>query len=166
MALAPKFLFTMKLQSSKKLVEGNLTLTYEDQTTHKPVILTVPASSGAPGHQTLEKVWTVGKGPIPPSSAMLGDYTVVLAWYPPGNKAAIGARFYPIKPDPIISNNRGHKRTEIGLHLDNNYKYSPGSAGCVVGLPNRHPGWTELLAALDYLKAQGVGAIPLTVQYT
>jgi hypothetical protein len=90
------------------------------------------AISGSPSHQSLDEIWTRGKGPIPP-----GDYTIETFGdiHPKVESFA-----FHILPDPIINPDDPSKiRSELFLHADMGV---PGTAGCIgVQLPTE---WGEV----------------------
>lgn len=132
-------------------IDGAFTLQYFDHTTGQKVVPfhRLPARSGQRGWTKTD--WTTAKSPIPfHEDLWLSTNSVPLQMEPKGTP------FFPIGSSPknigTISGPKGYKRTNVGLHLENQY---PGSAGCIVLLhdtPARHKGaWSlfEYLTNID-----------------
>ena len=93
----------------------------------KSDVLTFVAQSGLSKFQDIGHIWTRGRGAIPPSSSINGDYRINLL---PTFSNKSKSLFYLINPLNIYSNDLpGKMRSEIGLHLDRGVR---GSSGCVV----------------------------------
>lgn len=140
--------FSMDLEISRALRAG--TLTFFDAS--GGIVRKEPATSGLPGFQTGDHLWTRGAGPVPPAPGQAIQFSNGYNLTTRG----IEGMFFPMTPDPIMRNG-AVGRAEIGLHRDSNV---PGTAGCI-GL---------LLSKADYNEfcawARGLGTLPLEVKYT
>jgi len=123
------------------------------------IINTWVARSGQPNPADY---WTTGESPIPPSDRIIGEYQVNLNGYVPGDTTAMGDLYFHIEPDPILQKDGPGRRSEIGLHCDQNYDYAPGSAGCIAVSPND---WDDCEQILKNLKSKGLSKVPLEVDY-
>lgn len=143
MNLDPQLLFTMPLGFSSRLLTGNLRLDYGNGE-----IVNYLATSGAPGRQIKDLLWTRGKmGPIPP-----GEYYIPSIGYV-SNLPGISGLFFHIQPDP-------NPRAELGIHWDAN---APGTAGCIGII--RQSSFERFCDRLEELAEKGITQIPLKVQY-
>lgn len=109
--------------------------------------------------------WNRGSSPIPPSTAISSDkgYKVNLNEYCPGNTNAMGDHYYHIEPDPIVSNDGNNIREEIGIHSDENFFSKPGSAGCIVMMPEVFASFHQVMQAIK--KQEKTDYLPLEVVY-
>ncbi|WP_445173793.1 hypothetical protein [Microcoleus sp.] len=142
-----KLIFTMPLGKSKKLILGNLELSYPSGE-----IVNYLATSGLPDWQRPEDQWSRGKGPIP-----AGQYEIPSEAYWLETRGVEGL-FYHITPDPVGAGER--IRSELGIHYDAN---APGTSGCI-GLINRE-GWDGFCRRMAKIASLGVKTLSLKVQY-
>jgi hypothetical protein len=172
----PKYSFEFRmllpLETTDDFITGYLSLYEED---NDVPLLKIRASSGQRGHQWMDNYWERGKSPIPETSIIEGEYEVDTNYStpPPKMAAAMGSRYYHITPDPIVKwLEKQFVRSEVGLHFDANYNYSPGSAGCIVIQPRTpediaagRPGQKALNDKMDSFAKDGIKTVPLVVIY-
>ena len=109
--------------------------------------------------------WNRGASPIPPTSEVESSMWVNLTHYCPGDTSAMGRIYYHVEPDPIVCRfNKSLIRQEIGIHSDENHEYKPGSAGCIVMLPDDFKRWHKKVQEL-LAKVPGEVGWPLDVIY-
>lgn len=136
---------------SLRLIQGN------------QVLFSVPARSGNPNF-TGSDYFQTAYSPIPPSDQIMGKYHIDLKGYVPGIPDAMGDWYYHIEPDPILNlKDSTQRRSEIGLHADQNEETSPGTAGCI-GVQKKY--WNLVRTTLDALARSSQKYIRLTVNYT
>ena len=143
-----QLIFTMPLGISRKLILGNLRLTYPDGQN-----IDYLATSGLPDYQRPGDQWVRGKGPIPAGE----NYEIPTEPYPLETRGIEGL-FFHIRPDPVVSGDR--VRSELGVHYDANI---PGTSGCI-GLINWE-GWEAFCRRMRNIAALGINFLPLKVQY-
>lgn len=152
-----RFEFAMALpyKGQGSLVMGQLVLRHLGKVRDTWIV-----TSGCIGHQYHGSFTAKGKGPLPPSTRVLGGmYQVATKGIFLGQTKGVEGMFYPITPFEV---NLGVvKRGDFGIHFDANV---PGSAGCIV-VKNRKP-WNELEEFMEYAHThQGINSIPLLVDY-
>lgn len=106
--------------------------------------------------------WNLTGGLIPPTSEMPDNL-----WYEIGTKLIV----QPGQPVPegfIIyykgsndfTTKKGVTRSQIMLHPDSNYKNSPGSYGCIVGLPDEYNSFRDaFIEACKHLNRVRLGVV-------
>lgn len=128
-------------------IYGVFTLQYYDPVARKvtKVFERLPASSGQT--RWLRTNWTTGKSPTPYGAHWMATSPVPLLMTPRGTD------FFPIGTTQanigVIQGPKGQRRTEVGLHMENEY---PGTAGCTALLVNSPERRKKVLELFDYLK--------------
>lgn len=140
--------FAMDLRPTPALIAGTLSF----HSSSGEVLKEVPCTSGAPGYQTIDHIWTRGAGPCPPVAKQSIRFS---SGYHLNTKGIEGWAF-PMLPDPIMRNGQVG-RAEIMLHRDANV---PGTAGCLGVLLSKAK-YDEFV-----LWARKLGDLPLRIEYT
>lgn len=140
--------FHMDLEPSSALRAGSLR--FFDASGN--LVRREPCTSGLPGYQDHDDIWTRGAGPCPPVSGQAIRFSSGYHL----KKRGIEGWFFPMLPDPIMRNG-AVGRSEIGLHRDANV---PGTAGCL-GLLLSKAEYDEFVAW-----AKPLGDLPLMIVYT
>lgn len=140
--------FRMDLERTSALRAGTLSFFDANNT----LVRKEPATSGLPGYQSTNDVWTRGAGPVPsvPNQAIRFSDGYRLT------TRGIEGWAFPMLPDPIMRNG-SVGRSEIMLHRDANV---PGTAGCI-GLLVGRDDYDEFVKW-----AKNLGTLPLKVVYT
>jgi len=141
--------FSLKLAKSHALIMGDLVF-FQDGLELKRV----EATSGQRGYQHSDRYRIRAKGCIPPDI----DWQISTDGYHL-RSSGINGMFYHITPDPDPQTGRG----EFGLHQDANYRTYPGSAGCIVVLPEVFK--NEILPLMEGLRGRQ-SHVPLRVIYS
>jgi len=118
--------FRFPFAQSDNLIYGQLVLVMIDDDGTEITVASWIATSGLRGHQSLEGVWTRGKGALPPSVQIRED---VWADTIPQQKPNLGGLAFQIQPVTIHEKDGDRIRSEAFIHEDTN---SPGSLMCPV----------------------------------
>ena len=99
-------------------------------------------------------------GCIPANNNIIGrKYHILTTPEDSRHVKGVEGSFYRVYPNEVITT-KGTKRTAIGIHKDAN---EPGSLGCIVLTPKRFISFEK---AIKELRLQGIGQLPLQVQYS
>lgn len=149
------FKMTMRIDAVPDLIVGKLYLQREGKKQ-----IEWRATSGLPYCQFKDSWVMRGRGPIPPSSAIVQAlYSVETNkyWYP--LVQGIEGASYKIHPERVLTHLT--ERSNFELHYDAN---QPGTAGCIA-ITNQLD-WNSLRATLLEIHNQGIRMIPLNVVYS
>ncbi len=146
--------FRMNLQPSDKLLYGVLSAVDDSDPLNLVTIRSWSATSGQRKYQTLDHVWTKGKGPLPPSCDIAPvKYRVLNSMA----HTSVGECFL-IRPDVVTrQNGKLIERSLFRIHRDDG---PPGSAGCPVLNPEDFADFAAFMAT------QPSGYIPFDVIYS
>lgn len=146
--------FSMKLEQSVQLRVGTLIFRSEAQTP----MLTVQATSGAPGFQMFAHLWTRQRGPLPNVRGL--RISTRRYW---SDTVGIEGEWYDILPVFLSNpNNPQQTRSHFGLHRDAN---APGSSGCIV-VRDSTVFRNRVVPLMDTAYSQGIEDVQLRVIYT
>jgi len=148
------FKMTMRTFAVPDLIVGRLYLQREGKKQ-----IEWRATSGLPYCQFYQSWVMRGRGPIPPSDAIVqAMYTVETNkyWYP--LVQGIEGSSYKIHPERVLTSLT--ERSNFELHFDAN---QPGTAGCIA-ITNQAD-WDSLRATIFDIHSQGIRMIPLNVIY-
>lgn len=149
------FKMTMRMDAVADLIVGRLYLQREGKKQ-----IEWRATSGLPYCQ-FHQSWVMrGRGPIPPSEAIIQTlYTMETNkyWYP--LVKGIEGSSYRIHPERVLTNLT--ERSNFEIHFDAN---QPGTAGCIA-ITNQID-WDSFRATILEIHNQGVRMIPLNVLYS
>lgn len=145
--------FEMNLRQSDELLYGMLSAIDNSDPLNLVTVDRWRATSGQRTHQTIDNVWTKGKGPLPPSCDIAPVTYRVLSSLA---HTSIGECFL-IRPDWVVKQNgKLVERSLFRIHFDGG---PPGSAGCPV--LNEYD-WRSFKA---FMAVQPAGYITLEVVY-
>ncbi|NET15302.1 MAG: hypothetical protein F6K08_21940 [Okeania sp. SIO1H6] len=158
-SLPASAIFKLSRAQTWNLIQGSLSVLDNNGET----IFEAIATSGQPGYQSADYHWRRAKGCIP-SEDMISNGPIRISthgYYT--STIGIEGMFFHILPDPFYGKNGGI-RSEFGVHLDANFSYSPGSAGCIVlRYENDFDIFIDLMAKA---KQAGRKEIPLAIVYS
>jgi hypothetical protein len=147
-------LFKMQLANSSRLIWGNLFLF--DAAGNQ--IFDAVATSGQPGYQGADDLWTPRLGAIPALSGLKLDTQGI---YMPSTQGVNGW-FFKIDPFWFTNPRTGRQeRGDFGVHFDANV---PGSSGCIV-IQNKRT-FDRFRDIMVAARAAGVNQIPIEINYT
>ena len=153
--MKPLLFYHCCLRQSSNLITGRLLIIDKDV---DKIICEVEACSGAPGHQTIDKLNAVAKGACPEASmAGISHFEVGTHELQTNLKGIEGAYFNVFPREFIVY---GVKRSLIEIHRDANF---PGTAGCI-GVINGH--WERFQSAMHSLNKQGFSKVPMLINYS
>jgi len=146
--------FSMKLRHTQHLIQGTFRLLSETGSQ----MFTCAATSGAPGFQTLDNLWTRNRGPIPNLPGL--RLSTRQYW---SDNIGIEGEWFDILPVFVTNpQNRNLTRGHFGLHRDAN---APGSQGCIV-IGDTQLFKSRVVAHLDRAYSLGIEDVPLRIIYT
>ena len=114
------------------------------------------AVSGLPAFAGRLHQWERGKGPLPQSEAIMGEYAISTEGYP---SAKAKSTFFHITPDPVVSkDDPQYQRCELGVHAD--LPPEGKTNGCIGLVPADFALFCDLMG---FLFNHGITTLPLTV---